>query len=129
MEQQHVFTYRYSASQNKEVERIRRKYLPQEESKLDTLRRLDRRVQTAGMVEGLTVGVIGCLIFGLGMCFGLDVIGGADWLSILFGAAGVAVMLPAYPLYQRIAGKTKEKLAPEILRLSEEIMKSGTAKD
>ena len=129
MEQQHVFTYRYSASQNKEVERIRRKYLPQEESKLDTLRRLDRRVQTAGMVEGLMVGVIGCLIFGLGMCFGLDVLGGADWLSILFGAVGVAVMLPAYPLYRHIAGKTKEKLAPEILRLSEEIMKSGTAKD
>ena len=86
-------------------------------------------MQTAGTVESLTVGVIGCLIFGLGMCFGLDVIGGADWLSILFGAVGVAVMLPAYPLYRHIGGKTKEKLAPEILRLSEEIMKSGTTKD
>ena len=48
METQNLFVYRYSASQNKEVERIRQRYLPQEESKIECLRKLDRRVQSAG---------------------------------------------------------------------------------
>lgn len=118
-----VFNYRYSATQNKEVERIRERYLPKEESKLDALRRLDRRVQSAGTLTGLIVGIVGCLLFGIGMCYGLDVFAGADIWTLLFCILGAAVMLPAYPIYRRIAHRTKEKLTPEILRLSEEIMK------
>ena len=117
-----IFTYQYSAARNREVERIRAKYLPREESKLERLKKLDGRVQTAGMVESLSVGIIGCLVFGIGMCFGLDVFGGADWLSVLFCVVGAAVMAPAYPIYRRIAKKTKEKLVPEILALSDEII-------
>lgn len=124
MENNQVFTYQYSAKQNKEIEHIRKKYLPQEENKIDTLRKMDNRVQTAGMIQGLTIGIIGCLIFGIGMCFGLDVFEGSDWLTVLFGAIGVTAMLPAYPVYKHIARKTREELAPEILRLSEEIMRS-----
>lgn len=124
MENNKIFTYQYSAKQNREVEQIRRKYLPKEENKMETLRRLDVRVQMAGTIPSLCVGIIGCLIFGIGMCFGLDVFAGADWLSVLFGVIGVIVMLPAYPVYKHISGKTKAELTPEILRLSEEIMKS-----
>ena len=124
MKNNDIFTYRYSATQNKEAERIRKKYLPQEERKIDILRKLDRRVQAAGMIESLTVGIIGCLIFGIGMCFGLNVFHGADWLAFLFGALGIIIMIPAYPVYKCIARKTRETLAPEILRLSDEIMKS-----
>ena len=92
---------------------------------MERLRALDNRVQRAGKVEGLTVGIIGCLIFGIGMCFGLDVLAGADWCSLAFGALGVAVMIPAYPLYRHVSKKTKAELTPEILRLSEEIIKSA----
>ena len=118
-----AFTYTYSSVQNREVERIRKKYLPKEESKIEILRKLDSRVQSAGVIPSLCLGVVGCLIFGIGMCFGLDVFAGADWLSVLFGALGIVIMLPAYPLYKRISGKTRAELAPEILRLSDEIMK------
>lgn len=124
MENNNVFTYQYSAKQNREVEHIRRKYLPREESKMEILRKLDNRVQSAGMIPALCIGVIGCLVFGIGVCFGLDVLAGADWLSILFGVIGVTVMIPAYPVYRQIAKKTRAELTPEILRLSEEIMKS-----
>ena len=41
-----------------------------------------------------------------------------------FMIIGTVIMIPAYPIYRRIARKTKEELIPEILRLSEEIMKS-----
>ena len=118
------FTYNYSAARNKEVESIRRKYMPHEESKLETLKRLDYRVQSAGMIEGLCLGIIGALVFGVGMCFFLDVFAGAAWLTAILMICGTLLMIPAYPIYRRIARKTKAELTPEILRLSEEIMKS-----
>ena len=118
------FTYNYSAARNKEVENIRRKYLPEEESKLETLKRLDYKVQSAGMIESLCIGIIGALVFGIGMCFFLEVFAGVAWLTALFMIIGTLLMIPAYPIYRRIAHRTKEKLTPEILRLSEEIMKS-----
>ena len=118
------FTYNYSAVRNKEVESIRRKYLPEEENKLETLKRLDYKVQSAGMIESLCIGIIGALVFGIGMCFFLEVFAGVTWLTALFMIVGTLLMIPAYPIYRRIAHRTKEKLTPEILRLSEEIMKS-----
>ena len=119
-----TFNYTYSAARNKEVESIRKKYIPHEESKLKRLKRLDRRVQMAGTIESLCFGIIGALVLGIGMCFFLDVFAGAAWLSALFMIIGTVIMIPAYPIYRRIARKTKAELTPEILRLSEEIMKS-----
>ena len=119
-----IFSYNYSAARNKEVESIRRKYMPREESKLEKLKRLDYRVQMAGMIEGLCFGIIGALVFGIGMCFFLDVFAGAAWLTAILMICGTLLMIPAYPIYRRIARKTKAELTPEILRLSEEIMKS-----
>lgn len=121
---ENVFNYNYSAQRNKEVESIKRKYMPHEESKLDTLRRLDRRVQGAGIIESLCIGIIGVLIFGVGMCFFLRVFSGEAWLTALLMIAGILLMLPAYPIYKRIVRKTKEELTPTILRLSDEIMES-----
>ena len=118
------FTYNYSAARNKEVENIRRKYLPEEESKLETLKRLDCKVQSAGMIESLCFGIIGALVFGVGMCFFLEVFAGATWITVLFMIIGTLLMIPAYPIYKKIARKTKAELTPEILRLSEEIMNS-----
>ena len=119
-----TFSYTYSATRNKEVESIRRKYLPREESNLEKLKKLDLRVQMAGTIESLCFGIVGALIFGIGMCFFLDVFAGAAWLSALFMIIGSLIMIPAYPIYRRIACKTKAELTPEILRLIEEIMKS-----
>lgn len=124
MENSKVFTYQYSAKQNKEVERIREKYLPKEESKIEVLRKLDFKAQSAGQIQGLSIGIIGALVFGIGMCFGLDVFTGADWLTFLFCIIGVIVMIPAYPVYRYISKKVKAELTPEILRLSDEIMRS-----
>ena len=119
-----TFSYNYSAAKNKEVESIRKKYMPHTESKLDTLKKLDSRVQMAGMIESLCLGVIGALVFGIGMCFFLDVFAGAAWLAALFMILGTLIMIPAYPIYKRISRKTQAKLTPEILRLSEEILNS-----
>lgn len=96
--------------------------MPHEESKLERLKKLDLRVQSAGMIESLCLGIIGALVFGLGLCFGLDIFAGGAWLTVLLMVLGTVIMIPAYPIYRKIASKTKSELTPEILRLSEEIM-------
>lgn len=118
------FVYKYSAARNKEVERIRKKYLPHEESKLDRLKTLDRKVQGAGIVEAVGLGVIGALTFGIGICFMLGVFTGGIIWCLPFMIFGTVLMIPAYPTYRIISHKTRAKLSPEILRLSEEIINS-----
>ena len=61
------FEYTYSAKQQEEIEAIRKKYMPQEEDKMELLRRLDRKVESSGTVVGLLFGVVALLIFGAGM--------------------------------------------------------------
>ena len=116
-----IFRYNYSAPDNKEVQEIRKKYLPKQENKFDELKRLDRDVQWAGTTESLIVGVIGCLVFGLGLCLAMHIIGNSFLLGVLADIAGAAVMLAAYPVYRRISGKTREKLVPRILQLTVEL--------
>ncbi len=124
MENNGAFNYQYSAANNREIENIRKKYLPQEESKMDRLKKLDNQVQTAGMIQGFTLGIVGCLIFGIGVCFCLGVFTATPWLTAALLVLGTLIMLPAYPVYRRIARRTKERLVPEILKLSDEIMKN-----
>ncbi len=119
-----TFAYQYSAERNKEIESIRKRYMRREESKLETMKKLDCRVKSAGMIESLCLGIIGALVFGIGMCFFLGVFAGGAWASVLFFIFGTLLMLPAYPVYKKISLKTKERLTPEILRLCDEIMKS-----
>ena len=121
MNSENTFEYTYSAKDNQEVLAIRSKYLPRQESKLEELKRLDRTVQESGMTESLSVGITGCLVFGLGMCLAMEVIGSMPVLGVIVGILGAALMIPAYPVYKAIYNKTKEKLTPRILELANEL--------
>ena len=127
MNQDTTFIYNYSAKENKEIQDIRSKYLPPEESKLEELKRLDYTVQNSGMIESLYAGIGGVLIFGLGLCLAMQVIGSGVFtivLGVLLGTIGAVSMIIAYPIYRRAFGKTKEKLAPRILELTAELIGS-----
>ncbi len=121
MMNENTFSYTYSASENQEVLNIRKKYLPQEETKLEELKRLDRTVQNSGVVEALTVGIGGCLIFGLGLCLAMEVIGHLPWLGILLGLVGAAGMLGAFPVYRTFFRKAKALYSARILELAAEL--------
>lgn len=128
--QENTFSYTYSAKEKKELEEIRSKYLPQGESKLDELRRLDTRVQNAGVVESLCVGIGSLLIFGLGMCLAMQVIGSGVFvivLGILIGLVGMAGIAVAYPVYRIIYKRTKAQYAPRILELVDELSENKDA--
>ena len=128
MNQDTTFIYRYSAKENKEVQEIRQKYLPREESKFEELKRLDYTVQNSGMMESLCAGIGGALVFGLGMCLAMQVIGSGVFLialGVLLGIIGMGGMLAAYPVYRKVFDKTKQKLAPRILELTAELSKTS----
>lgn len=115
------FSYIYSAEEQKEIQKIRQKYMPHEESKMEQLRRLDRSTVCCGRVWSITVGIIGTMVFGTGMCFVME------WNmmleGIIVGLAGLFLVLSAYPLFHMITAWRRKKLSPQILRLTEELMK------
>ncbi len=118
-----TFQYTYCAQERSEVERIRRKYLPQEADKMEQLRRLDASVGKKGMTVSLILGILSSLVLGLGMCCCM-VWGGAWFIpGIFIGLTGIVGIALAYPVYMHITQKERERIAPEILRLTDELMK------
>ena len=123
-----AFEYTYSAQQRREVEAIRKKYLPKEEDKMEQLRRLHSIPTQKAQAASITMGIIGILILGTGMSLCLTELGGilGDFnmvLGIPVGLAGMIMVAYAYPSYNRTLRKEREKIAPEILRLTDELLK------
>lgn len=118
-----TFQYTYSAKEQEELKRIRSKYAPKEENKMDMLRRLDAQVYQKATMYAIIVGVIGTLILGTGMSCCMVWGGSVFVLGIIAGVIGLAIVSLAYPLYNRTLKKERERIAPEILRLTDELMK------
>ena len=121
MTNENAFHYTYSAPENREVLEIRKKYLPREETKFEELLRLDGLVQNSGIPEALCAGIGGALIFGLGLCLCMKVIGDAMWLGLILGLVGSAGMLAAYPMHRKLFQKAKQQHTPRILELTAEL--------
>lgn len=115
------FSYTYSPKQQEEVKKIRQKYMPKEESKMEQLRRLDRCAEQKGRMVSLTAGIIGVLVMGGGMS--LVMVWENMLLGIPLGIAGMALAAAAHPLYVRATKKQREKLAPQILALTDALMR------
>ena len=116
-----TFEYRYSAKQQEEIEAIRRKYLPKEEDKMEQLREMDKRVSRKGTIISIIIGVIGCLLLGIGMCCTMEWAGRWFVPGIIIGVIGIVMIALAYPLYERITKKERKKIAPLILKLADEL--------
>lgn len=119
------FKYSYSAPtelERREIESIKKNYEggDSESSKLSRLRKLDAFVNNSAMAAGISVGVIGLLIFGLGMSLVLE------WQIYLWGillaALGAVPIAAAYPLYKFVLNRNKKKYGSEILSLSKELL-------
>lgn len=133
MENKGTFNYTYSAKEQEEIKNIRKKYEAPEktEDKMEQLRRLDAAVTKKATTVSLVFGVIGALILGTGMSLAMTEIGEilglqgatAMLVGILIGIIGIVLVCVAYPVYNRIIKKEREKIAPEIIRLTDELMK------
>ena len=124
MDNNTTFNYTYSAKEQEEIKRIREKYASptKEETSMEQLRRMDASATKPGTIASLAVGIGGTLMLGLGMtCI-------MEWtayflLGIVLGLVGIALMVAAWPLYKRVTAKRRKKLAPKIMRITDELIK------
>ena len=126
---QETFRYTYSAVQQEEVRSIRKKYLPQEEDKMERLRKLHHSATQKAEIWSLVLGVAGALVMGTGMSLVMTDLGAVFGLEnpmipgVVIGIMGMILVATAYPTYRRILRSERQRIAPEILQLSEELMK------
>lgn len=128
-----TFSYTYSAKEQAEIQKIRDKYEKPtaEEDKMTQLRRLDASVHSKATAVALVLGIIGALIMGCGMSLIMTDIGAilgapsnlAMLIGVPVGIVGMVLVCLAYPVYNRTVKKEREKIAPEIIRLADELMK------
>lgn len=125
------FKYTYSAKEQDEIKRIRQKYQSQEEDSMTRLRKLDASATSKATVIALVLGIVGALILGMGMSLimtDLAALLGMTGMTnmivgIITGVLGVILAGLAYPVYSKVLKREREKIAPEILRLTDELMK------
>ena len=124
-ENKEKFTYTYTApteSERREINDIKRRYMPKSEyeTKLEQLKTADARFRRVPLAIGVALGVIGTLVFGLGLTFALE------WKNYLAGAlislAGIIVIALAYPVYGVLFKRNKKKHGEEILKLTSELL-------
>ncbi len=119
------FNYKYTApteEERKEIYSIRSQYAPKEESesKIDRLRRLNNLVQNTATIWSLVLGVVGILVFGLGLTMILE---WSVWLwGIVLMVIGCVPMSISYPVYKAVLKKYKARYGEEILKLTEELL-------
>ena len=115
------FEYTYSTKQQDEVEAIRKKYLPKEEDKMATLRKLDRKAEKPGSIAALVNGIIGALVLGAGMSCCLVWSEQLFVVGIIVGIVGMIMVGTAYPIYKKITTKKRAQYAEQILALTNEL--------
>ena len=107
------------------AEQLANEYAPKEASKVIALRKLDRRAKLPATVFTYTFGIVFALVFGVGMCLAMQVIGsgtvGMTVLGIVIGVVGMLGMGVNYPIYRKLLDSDKKKYAFEILQLAREV--------
>ena len=129
MKNKQSFNFTYSAKEKEEIKKIRAKYNPpaETEDKMTQLRRLDAKVNSKASTPAIVIGVIGTLIMGFGMSLIMTDLGNDTLtdmiIGIVVGVVGLLLVCLAYPVYNRRLKKEREKAAPEIMRLTDELIK------
>ncbi len=116
------FEYTYSATDEKELQKIKDKYIQKttKETKMQQIVSLDKSVTKTATIVSIALGIAGSLILGVGMtCVTV-------WINyfavgIVVGVVGLIIMGLTYPLYLKMVKSKKEQIAPQILKLTEEI--------
>lgn len=117
------FEFTYSAKQQEEVERIRNKYIPKQESKMEQLIKLDKQAEQPGQIASIVAGVLGLLLLGVGMC--CTMVWNTSMVvfiaGVLIGIIGMAIAGVAYPIYKKVTANQRAKITDQIIALSNEL--------
>lgn len=119
--------------QNFLVQKIRTQYTDKENTQLDELKALDKKVKKPANVFAYTFGTIGSLVLGSGMSLAMNVIEPGKYFGItisenmmlpgiIIGLLGIAMVSVNYPIYKSILGARRNKYSDKIIALSDRIM-------
>ncbi len=126
MEEKNKFTYSYSApteTERMEIEDIKRRYAGdvKQEDGFMRLKSLDKKVRRFPVIFAIIMGIVGCLIFGLGLTFVLE---WGIWIwGVIISVVGAAVMAVTYPVHVALLNLNKRKYGEEIIKLSDSLLK------
>lgn len=108
------------------AKQVAAEYSPNKSTKMVQLKKLDNKVKQAPLIFAYTFGIIGTLIFGIGMCFALNVFKKDGTLSmiigIIAGVIGIIMVSLNYYIFSVWMKKRKKKYAFEITELAKEIL-------
>lgn len=109
--------------QEKYLQTIKETYSPKEKTKLDDLINLEKKVNKFPTIFSIIFGTISSLVLGLGMCIAMKVIlPNLMWLGIIIGVVGIILVISNYFIYLKLLKNRKEKFAPQILKLTDELL-------
>ena len=106
------------------AESIAKEYAPKDHSKIIALRKLDAKAKLPATIFTYSWGIVSTLVFGTGMCLGMQVIGNgitAMILGIIIGIIGMIGCGVNYPIYKKMLDSGKKKYAYDIIELAREI--------
>ena len=111
------------------VQKIRTQYTEKEHTELDELKELDAKVKRPVNIFAYVYGSISAIIMGSGMSLVMTDLGASLGLDsvmgpgVIIGIVGMVMALTTYPIYKKLLSARKKKYAPQIMKLSEQIMK------
>lgn len=107
------------------AEQLANEYAPKDTSKVVALRKLDKKAKLPANIFTYSLGILSALVFGIGMCLEMRVIGSVSTASfvagIIIGIIGMIGMGVNLPIYKKLLEKGKQKYAFEIIQLAKEI--------
>lgn len=106
------------------AEHIANEYAKRNDSKVIALKKLDRKAKLPAEIFAYSNGIIMSLLFGIGMCLSMKIIGNAFILGIIIGILGIIGICINYPIYKKILKSSKEKYSYDIIKLANEISKA-----
>ena len=112
------------------VQKIRTQYTEKENTQLDELKKLDAQVKRPANIFAYVFGSVSAIIMGSGMSLVMTDIGEKIGMEntmtpgILLGVVGMLLAIVNYPMYKKLLNSRKKKYADQILKLSENIIKS-----
>ena len=113
------------------VQHIRAQYVEKQSTDSEGLKRLDAKVKRPATVLAYVFGSVAALVMGMGMSLCMTelalILGwhhiAALIVGILLGVIGGCLVGLAYPVYNAVIKYMRKKHGPEILRLTDELMK------
>lgn len=106
------------------AEAVANEYTKKDTSKVVALRKLDKKAKMPANIFAYSFGSAMALIFGIGMCLSMKVIGSGTnslALGIILGIIGIIGVSINYPIYKKILENNKAKYANDIIALAKEI--------